>query len=82
MLSRLAPWPNNAGSDDVSAGIIGGLVTTKYIEILNDPDHLARVAASGAFIHNLAAVTVSKNCPISASSIIEIIPSALQKILK
>jgi hypothetical protein len=49
-------------------------------------DQLAKVDTSGfvnsAYIHNLAAVTVSKDCPISASSIIEIIPSALEKILK
>ena len=82
MLSNLAPWPENAGSGDVLAGIIGALVATNYIEILNDPDHLARVAANVAFIHNLAAVTVSKDCPISASAIIELIPSALQKTLK
>ena len=71
-----------AGSGDVLAGIIGALVATNYIEILNDPDHLARVAASGAFIHNSAAVTVSKDAPISATSIIKFIPQALQKILK
>jgi NAD(P)H-hydrate repair Nnr-like enzyme with NAD(P)H-hydrate dehydratase domain len=82
MLSNLAFWPENAESSYLLAGMIGGLVATNYIEILNDPDHLARVAASGAFIHNSAAVTVSKNCPISASAIIEFIPSALQKILK
>jgi NAD(P)H-hydrate repair Nnr-like enzyme with NAD(P)H-hydrate dehydratase domain len=82
MLSNLASWPENAESSYLLAGMIGGLVATNYIEILNDPDHLARVAASGAFIHNSAAVTVSKNCPISASAIIEFIPSALQKILK
>jgi len=66
----------------VLAGIIGALVATNYIEILNDPDHLARVAASSALIHNLAAVTVSKDAPISATSIIEFFPSAVQKILK
>ena len=82
MLRMLAPRPENAGSGDVLAGVIGALVTTNYIEIFNDPDHLARVAASVAFIDNLAAVTVSKDSPISASAIIEFIPSALQKTLK
>jgi len=54
----------------------------KYIQILNWPDRLAEVAATGAYIHNLAAVTVSKDVPISATSIISFIPAALQKILK
>lgn len=82
MLSNLASWPETAESSDVLARLIGALVATNYIEILNDPDHLARVAASGAYIHNSAAVTVSKDCPISASAAIKFIPSALQKILK
>jgi hydroxyethylthiazole kinase-like uncharacterized protein yjeF len=81
-LPKATHWLATAGSGDVLAGIIGALVATNCIEILNDPDHLARVAASGAFIHNLAAVTVSKDSPISATSIIEFIPQALQKILK
>jgi NAD(P)H-hydrate repair Nnr-like enzyme with NAD(P)H-hydrate dehydratase domain len=71
-----------AGSGDVLAGIIGALVATNYIEILNRPDRLAEVAATGAYIHNLATVTVSKDVPISATSIISFIPAALQKILK
>ena len=40
MLSNLAPWPENTGSGDVLAGIIGALVATNYIEILKDPDNL------------------------------------------
>lgn len=67
---------------DVLAGIIGALVATNYIEKLNSPDHLTRVAASGAFIHNSAAVTVSKDSPISATFIIKFIPVTLEKILK
>ena len=81
-LPKATPWLATAGSGDVLTGIIGALVATNYIEILNDPNHLSKVAASGAFIHNLAAVTVSKDAPISATSIIEFIPVTLQKILK
>ena len=81
-LPKATPWLATAGSGDVLTGIIGALVATNYIDILNDPNHLSKVAASGAFIHNLAAVTISKDAPISATSIIEFIPVTLQKILK
>jgi hydroxyethylthiazole kinase-like uncharacterized protein yjeF len=76
------PWLATAGSGDVLAGIIGALVATNYIEILNDNKRLADVAATGAFIHNSAAKIASGGAPISASSIIDAIPDALRNILK
>jgi hydroxyethylthiazole kinase-like uncharacterized protein yjeF len=76
------PWLATAGSGDVLAGIIGALVATNYIEILNDPKRLADVAATGAFIHNEAAKIASNGGPISASSLIDAIPAAVVKILK
>lgn len=76
------PWLATAGSGDVLAGIIGALVATNYIEILNDPKRLADVAATGAFIHSEAAKIASNGGPISASSLIDAIPAAVVKILK
>ena len=81
-LPKATPWLATAGSGDVLAGIIGALVATNYIEILNDQNNLARVAATGAFIHNTAALLASKDSPISATSIIEFIPEAIRKIIK
>jgi hydroxyethylthiazole kinase-like uncharacterized protein yjeF len=79
------PWLATAGSGDVLAGIIGALIATNYIEILNDVKRLADVAATGAFIHNRAALIASGgtsgNAPISASAIISAIPEAIGKIL-
>lgn len=75
------PWLATAGSGDVLAGIIGALIATNYIEILNDSQRLADVAATGAFIHNRAALLASAGAPISASSIISAIPAAVGKIL-
>ena len=63
-------------------GEIGALVANNYIEILNDPDHLVKVVTNSLLLHNLVAVTVSKDSPISVSASIEFIPSALEKILK
>lgn len=80
-LPQSTPWLATAGSGDVLAGIIGALVATNYIEILNSKHRLAEVAATGAFIHNSAAVIASKGGPISASAIIDAIPIAIGKLL-
>ena len=81
-LPQATPWLATAGSGDVLAGIIGALVATNYIEILNEPEHIAEVAAAGAYIHNQAALLASAGGPISASQIIERLPEAIRKILK
>jgi ADP-dependent NAD(P)H-hydrate dehydratase / NAD(P)H-hydrate epimerase len=81
-LPKATPWLATAGSGDVLAGIIGALIATNYIEILNDENNLARVAATGAFIHNTAALLASMGSPISATLIIDFIPEAIRKILK
>ena len=75
------PWLATAGSGDVLAGIICALIPTNCIEILNDVKRLAEVAATGAFIHNRAALIASDGAPISASMIIAAIPKAIGKIL-
>lgn len=73
------PWLATAGTGDVLAGIIGSLVATNTIEILNDYNQLARVAATGAFIHARAAA--STDGPINAEAVISAIPAAVSQIL-
>jgi hydroxyethylthiazole kinase-like uncharacterized protein yjeF len=76
------PYLATAGTGDVLAGVIGALVATNYIEILNDSQRLAHVAATGAFIHNQAALLASQGGPITASDISLHIQEAIRKLLK
>jgi NAD(P)H-hydrate repair Nnr-like enzyme with NAD(P)H-hydrate dehydratase domain len=76
------PWLATAGTGDVLAGIIGALVATNMIEILNDSNHLAAVAATGAFIHARAADIASNGGPINAEAIIEQIPRVISQLIK
>jgi hydroxyethylthiazole kinase-like uncharacterized protein yjeF len=76
------PWLATAGSGDVLAGILGALVATNAIEILNDYNHLTHVAATASFIHAQAAAKASNGGPINAEAIIEELPNTIAQLLK
>jgi hydroxyethylthiazole kinase-like uncharacterized protein yjeF len=76
------PWLATAGTGDVLAGIIGALIATNTIEILNDSNHLAAVAATGAFIHARAAEVASNGGPINSEAIITMIPRVITQLIK
>jgi hydroxyethylthiazole kinase-like uncharacterized protein yjeF len=81
-LPSATPWLATAGTGDVLAGIIGALVATNTVEILNDYNHLAAVAATGAFIHARAAEAASNGGPINAEAVIGAIPRVISQLIK
>lgn len=81
-LPAATPWLATAGTGDVLAGIIGALVATNTVEILNDYNHLAYVAATGAFIHARAADAASNGGPINAEAVVISIPKVISQLLK
>jgi hydroxyethylthiazole kinase-like uncharacterized protein yjeF len=76
------PWLATAGTGDVLTGILGSLVATNFIEILNDKYRLAELAATAALIHATAAKNASAGGPISAESIIHEIARVIKSLLR
>ena len=76
------PWLATAGTGDVLTGILGSLVATNFIEILNNKNRLAELAATAALIHATAAKNGSAGGPISAESIIPEITGVIKSLLR
>ncbi|WP_245762489.1 ADP-dependent NAD(P)H-hydrate dehydratase [Mycetocola miduiensis] len=79
-VSVAPPWTATAGAGDVLAGILGALLAT-HSAAATEPGMLARLAASAAVIHGLAASIASRGGPIVALDIAERVPDAVRRLL-
>lgn len=71
-----------AGTGDVLAGLIGGLLAIASSRMdLTHPDNLAMIAATGAYIHGRAATLASQGRPIVADDISDHIPAAIAELI-
>jgi NAD(P)H-hydrate repair Nnr-like enzyme with NAD(P)H-hydrate dehydratase domain len=66
LVTTSAPtWLATAGAGDALGGILGALVATHTDEIAADPGALARLAATAAVVHGLAATRASRGGPLT-----------------
>ena len=79
---RSAPtWLATAGAGDALAGILGALVATHSAEMESDEGMLARLAASAAVIHGLAADRASGGGPVTILDVCEAVPATIAALL-
>jgi hydroxyethylthiazole kinase-like uncharacterized protein yjeF len=79
---RAAPtWLATAGAGDALAGILGALVATHSEQIRDDAAQLARLAATAALIHGLAASRASGGGPLTVLHLAHALPATIAGLL-
>jgi NAD(P)H-hydrate repair Nnr-like enzyme with NAD(P)H-hydrate dehydratase domain len=74
-------WLATAGAGDALAGILGALVATHAAEVSTDPAALAKLAATAAVIHSLAATRASAGGPVTILGLCAAIPPTVAAVL-
>ena len=81
VVTSATSWMATAGTGDVLAGILGALVATHGAAIAADPEVLAPVAATAAYLHAQAGAKASAGGPLVSLDVAEAIPSVIANLL-
>ena len=82
LVAESAPtWLATAGAGDALGGVLGALVATHSDEIAADDEALARLAATAAVVHGLAAERASGGGPITVLGLIDELPATIASIV-
>jgi NAD(P)H-hydrate repair Nnr-like enzyme with NAD(P)H-hydrate dehydratase domain len=79
--SSAPTWLATAGAGDALAGILGALVATHSAAIADDPAELARLAATAAVVHGLAAARASAGGPLTILDLAAALPATIAELL-
>ncbi len=74
-------WLATAGAGDALAGILGALLATHWALVAGDPAELARLAATAALVHGLAAQRASAGGPLTVLELCANIPATIAGLL-
>lgn len=83
LIASVAPaWLATAGAGDALGGILGALVSTHSEQIQADSGTLARLAATAAIIHGLAAEVASSGGPFTILDLVHAVPGVIAELLR
>ncbi len=74
-------WLATAGAGDALAGILGALIATHGTDVAADPTTLARLAATAAVLHGLAAQRASGGGPFTIMDLAAALPATIASLL-
>ncbi|ROS54712.1 ADP/ATP-dependent (S)-NAD(P)H-hydrate dehydratase [Frigoribacterium sp. PhB24] len=82
LVAASAPsWLATAGAGDALGGVLGALVATHADEVAEDEEALARLAATAAVVHGLAASRASAGGPVTVLGLIDALPATIAELL-